>query len=534
MLTIREARSEDVAGIREVFIACYGEDYPYHEYLDEEKLRHLIYSESNILFVAEDAESHRILGTSSVVLDIGAVGDLAAEFGRLAVHPDARGLGTGGLLMKYRLDRVRDRIHVGVVENRVAHSYSQKISIKHGFVPAGFLPLKLLFSKRESMALYIQLFNDALALRNNNPYVIPEVYSIAELAMNNCGLACDAIVQEETTPYPQRNDFDIESLTTEGFTTLLRFERGRVKRREVFGPTRLHYGLFQLQARHCNYLLAYRAGQLIGGIGFLRDDIEKLVRVIELISIDDEPIHFLISSLEQRCREEWEIDYIEVDVNAHSPRIQQTFLQLGFLPAGYVPALVFHNVERLDAVKMVRLLTPTSIEQPALADSAVPIANFVIEQFRQHDIVPRIAAAMTNISLFAGMTDEQASKIAALCNVRKLAAETHLFEAGETSGNLYIVLRGVITICSNTTTKPLGFVQENEVLGETSLISSQAHSVTARCQSAGTIAELPKSELATLIHRRADIGLIFYRNLAESLGMKLRSADRLHLNSDQE
>ena len=38
-------------------------------------------------------------------------------------------------------------------------------------------------------------------------------------------------------------------MTTDGFSTLLRMQRGRVHRREVFGPVRLHYGLFQLQAR---------------------------------------------------------------------------------------------------------------------------------------------------------------------------------------------------------------------------------------------------------------------------------------------
>jgi hypothetical protein len=37
-------------------------------------------------------------------------------------------------------------------------------------------------------------------------------------------------------------------------------------------------------------------------------------------------------------------------VSAHAPRMQRTLIELGFLPVAYLPALVFHDVERLDVV----------------------------------------------------------------------------------------------------------------------------------------------------------------------------------------
>ena len=52
---------------------------------------------------------------------------------------------------------------------------------------------------------------------------------------------------------------------------------------------------------------------------------------------------------------------IEVDVSAYAPRMQRTLVELGFLPVAYLPALVFHEVERLDVVKMVRLLDPPEV-----------------------------------------------------------------------------------------------------------------------------------------------------------------------------
>jgi hypothetical protein len=56
--------------------------------------------------------------------------------------------------------------------------------------------------------------------------------------MEHCGLPCDAIVDEESAPYPPADGFDLQELTTEGYSALLRMERGRVRRREIFGPPR--------------------------------------------------------------------------------------------------------------------------------------------------------------------------------------------------------------------------------------------------------------------------------------------------------
>ena len=50
-----------------------------------------------------------------------------------------------------------------------------------------------------------------------------------------------------------------------------------------------------------------------------------------LTGLDDDVIRFLLSELEDRCRKEWEIAYMELDVSAHAPRMQRTALQLGFV-----------------------------------------------------------------------------------------------------------------------------------------------------------------------------------------------------------
>ncbi len=189
MIAIREATGGDVPAIRDIFLASYGNDYTDPRYYDDALLIRLVYSDASLMLVAEDTALGRPVGTASVDFEVGAFSDLVGEFGRLAVHPDARHQGIGGLLMEERLRRVQDRLQVGVVEARAAEPYSTKIAGSHGFAVAGFLPLTWQVRERESLVQLVRYFGDALELRKNHPHIIPEIGPLAHLAMENC--ACD-------------------------------------------------------------------------------------------------------------------------------------------------------------------------------------------------------------------------------------------------------------------------------------------------------------------------------------------------------
>ena len=524
MLEVRKAIATDVEGIRDVFMATYGDEYPYHEFLELESLTRMVFSDDSILLVAVESETQRVLGTASVVMDVGAFGDLTAEFGRLAVHPDARGQGVGARLMEGRLALAREQIHVGIVENRVAHPFSQKISLKFGFVPVGFLPWKLKFIQRESISLYLQHFGNSLSMRRNHPRLIPDAFPLAEFALRNCGIECDAIAVDDAVSYPHIDDFELQELSTDGFSTLLRLQRGRVHRREVFGPVRLHYGLFQLQARQCNYLIARRDGNVVGGIGFLHDQVEQSVKIFELLSVDNQPLHFLIRSLEQACME-WGAQYVEVDVNAHAPQMQQTFLECGFLPCGYLPASVFHDVERLDAVRMSRLLIPPDLPAPNIAEPSRPITEYVLQLFRRQGIIPTIANAIGEVEFFDGMTSEQAGAVAEICTARELRPGDVLFEAGGAPAEMYLVLQGRVGLYSEGVETPCDIV-ERDLIGETSMVAPCPHTLEARSMEAGLVAVIERESLLKLLRRRSDISVLLYRNLARSMAVKLRRSRR--------
>lgn len=522
---IREAEGRDVPGVQEMFIQVYGESYPYQQFYDPTWLKRAIYTDNQVLLVAEDTASGEILGTASVVLDVGAHTDLIGEYGRLAVVPEARGRGVGSRLMEERIRLVAPRIHIGVVENRCAHEYSQKISHSFGLEPVGFLPLKHKFDRRESVALFAAHYGNGLRLRRNHPRIIAEAYPLAHLALSNTGLDNDVIVDEDAPAYPHDDRFKLETLNAEGLPLLMRIERGRLRNREVFGPMRLQYGFFKLTARRATYLVARDFDSTVAGaIGFLRDDHEHSVRIFELIGHTDFAIHFLLESLLDRCREDWGIEYVEVDVSGHAPRMQRTFLELGFLPAAFVPAMVFHDVERLDVIKMVRLFVPPNIGDIALTDRSQRVTDAVMRNFERQAVLPQLQEAVERHSFFRGLTDEQALRLAGIGTVRTFEVGEKLFRPGEPADPMYLVLDGTVSVWMSSGTE-IGHVDAGDILGEVALLTESPHSAGASAADLVTVAIFSHDNLRVLTRQRPDIGLVLYRNLANSLSFKLRRLD---------
>ncbi len=524
MIRIREAVAGDAPAIRSIFKATYGENYTYPFIYDLTELQKLILSSDTLMLVAE--EDGEVLGTASVMLESGAYSDLVGEFGRLAVRRSAWGRGIGSRLLAERVRRVEDRLHVGFMEARVTHPYSLRGALEHGFAPVGFLPMKLRFGdRREHTSLLVRYFGDALGLRRNHPRIVPEAYRLARTAMSLAGVEPDLIVDESAASYPPGGEFAVQELTDQGYSSLLRIERGRVRRREVFGPMRLHYGFFKLRARHSNYLIARRAGAIAGAVGFTIDEHEQNVRIFELICLEEPAIRFLLEELERRCRDELGTYCIEIDVSAYAPRMQRTLVELGYLAAGYLPAHSFHRVERLDVIRMLRLLAPFRHGDLELVAPADETARLVLEELERRQALPRIGAAVERAGLFGGLTEEQAQRLAGLCRRACFEADERIFGEGEPCRETYLVLAGEVAIEVGAPARRVGTVGPGEWLGEVALLTGTPHSASATAIGAVEVAVIGRAGLAELVRLRPDIGVVLYRNLASGLGEKLRRTD---------
>jgi len=478
-----------------------------------------ILSNECVVLVAWDRRSGTLLGTGSVVFDVGAFADLVGEFGRLVVAPEGRGQGIGSQLMEARLAKVSPHLHIGLADNRVAHFFSQKISLKYHFAPVGYLPIH----NGEPVALFARHFNESLRLRRNHPRVAPAIHWLADMVMHNFNMDRDAIADESSPAFSMDSEFDVEAMPTRGYTGLLRIERGRIQERHVFGPVQLHFGSRYLQRYHTEYLLAKRDGKLMGAIGYARDhNVDNAVRIFELIDLDDSPIRFLLSELERLCREEWQVDYLEIDVSADSPRLQKTLLELGFLPVAYLPAGVFQNVERLDIVRMARYYVPIG-DQFDLVPAVQPIGRAVVDQFQRQWIESEVESALTDTPLFQGLNAEQTASLANLFQRTEFQPGQWMVREGQCDGNAYIILEGTgrIVIAGRDTGHA---VNASEFVGEFAMLSGNPHGTGVQAQGTLSAAMISQGDLSKLLFARNDIGCVLYRNLARGLGEKLRKA----------
>jgi len=358
-ISVREVAESDLEAVRTLFYLSYGEAYPYKEFYSDEWLKRSIYQDSYLFLLAE--VNGRVAGTASVFYEVGAYSDLCGEFGRLAVHPDFRGMGVGSALMEARLDFAKKRLHFGLTECRTAHPHAQHISEKFGLKPIGFMPQKVLLDKREGLVMMSRLFGPAVELRANHPRVIPEVFLLGQHALKNVGLQNDLIAVDDVDGYPIGTGFHVEELSETLLPYLLRIERGRLSRRHVFGNLQLSYGLFMLESRNSRYLVAREDDQIVGAVGFTLDYIGRSIKVLELIDLRDDVAGFLLKELDQWAREIYKAEYIEITVSAYWPNIQRTLSNLGFVPVAYCPSFVFHEVQRLDTVKMAKLYVPPGV-----------------------------------------------------------------------------------------------------------------------------------------------------------------------------
>lgn len=517
---VRQFNEADIPAVRALYYDVYGQSYPYKAFYDDEWLKRSIYQDSYLSLVAE--VGGRIAGTASVYFEVGAFADLCGEFGRLAVHPDFRNLGVGTELMRARIEFANRRLHFGLAECRTAHIGAQTISHQFGFMPIGFLPLKAKLSVRESLVLTGKLFGSQPAqLRRNNPRVIPEVFLLGQLALENLGIRNDLIAVDDADDYPIGTGFEVNELIEDEFPSLLRIERGRLSRRHIFGNLQLTAGLFMLQLHDSRYLVARENNKIVGSVGFVIDDVGHTIKLLELIALRDDVAGFLLKELDRRAQTVYNAEYMEMTVSAYSPTIQRTLSNLGFVPVAYCPSFVFHEVERLDTIKMAKVYVPLDIDNALLTEESEQLFRLVRQAFEEKQLGIVVNQATRQMASFQGLEEGELSKIASLCRVVTFAPGETILQAGEQGKVMYMVMEGDIDIYAADSNQLIGQIQQGDVLGEISMVTQQPYGATAIAYTNVKLAALKHQDFEHLIDRYPRVGMKIMRNIAISLGQKL-------------
>ncbi|HHK42552.1 MAG TPA: cyclic nucleotide-binding domain-containing protein [Planctomycetaceae bacterium] len=179
----------------------------------------------------------------------------------------------------------------------------------------------------------------------------------------------------------------------------------------------------------------------------------------------------------------------------------------------------------------MRLFLPLELGEPQLFEKGRPVAEAVIRSFQSREVLPRVADAIPAIPLFRDLTEDQQRQLASICRLESFESGTLIYETGQPSDRIYILLSGEVEVMPLEASGPTILVRPGECLGEMSLLRATPHSAAARARTAVEAAVIDHDDLLQLARRRPDVGATIFRNLARGLTEKLASLDARFLET---
>jgi RimJ/RimL family protein N-acetyltransferase len=501
-MNIRPIREEDIEQVIQLFRLNYGDNYAIPEFYDPQWVKRGIYSDHIIWLVIE--ENEKVVASGAAILNYGDYNDQIAEIGRLVVDPATGGKGLGRTLFDALVDASDDRVEFAFGEARTTHIKTQRIFDRVGLAPLGFLPMHYTIQWRESWVLSGQLFSNGRRLRHpESVRILPQIAPIASLALANLDLDPNVSIVTDARPYPLEGDVHIEPLSGKTLVRLLKIEQGRTVNPEVFGGLHVDQGLPHLQANKAIYLVANEGEETLGAVGYLHDEANRSLRIIELIAREDRVKGSLLRQAVEDGENTHQVEVIDCDMSAHNARIQRTFIELGFLPCAYIPGMVFHNTQRWDVVRMMKLNVPWDLGPIELSESSQAMFDVVTPPFISRESQRASRKIECCPSVLAGLS-------AVEIDFFQHASEMLVAPLPDPlpTDSLYIVLEGAIQ--AEGREYPVGTSLAADVL------LRRAPGPAALALPGSRLLRLTLHDFDALCERYPRLGMKLYRNLAEA------------------
>lgn len=137
-------------------------------------------------------------------------------------------------------------------------------------------------------------------------------------------------------------------------------------------------------------------------------------------------------------------------------------------------------------------------------------------------------ASITGVELFNGLSGNEVLELLAVADDLKFNEGETVFEAGETSRALYLLLEGTVEIdlfVPKLGERVLAKLESGGVFGEMSFFHPAPHAATAKCLTAARLMRLPRAQFDTLAAQNPHIALRITTNAAEILAARLHHTD---------
>lgn len=132
----------------------------------------------------------------------------------------------------------------------------------------------------------------------------------------------------------------------------------------------------------------------------------------------------------------------------------------------------------------------------------------------------RMIEFMRKIPVFNGLTNDQYKKLLYICYNKQLPAECYIYEEGEKSDSLFILLRGRIRLLYNKNTL-VTTVDPVTLFGEDGFYTNKPRQISAVTSIESTIIKINKIELYRVFHADSSLCNRVQTNVISQLSLKL-------------
>ncbi len=419
--------------------------------------------------------------------------------------------------------------HAWLVGRVLASDNGQQIVLeKLGFRCAGFQPFKHQCRTREAVLFYLWIDEITTVNRLQLSQSLPQLNELAVHVLGNFNIPMPPVARDGVTGYPLKSelafhdasfdDYELWKMQAQSLNPPVEVSRG-------FG---LGYGYLRCTAEcSTRALLAQRDDQIIGGLAYLNDDLDRCLRVVDAFGVEDSAIGSLFHHLVKHTQTQLNSVYAEVDVLTTAPRLLKCAEQLGFVPVAYFPAFYRRQEQCADVVKFIKLNLPYSLEGVHLTTQARCLAEIVDHNFADQKVGVAVVNLLAKLPIFAGLGDGELRKIARLF-VQKLYRPGELvFTVGEKGQEAFVVMRGQIDILLEGLETPVASMASGQIFGEQAFLDGGARNASAKASQASIVLVIHRLAFQELVENEPHLGMTVLRNIAIELSNKLRRTNTL-------
>jgi CRP-like cAMP-binding protein len=146
----------------------------------------------------------------------------------------------------------------------------------------------------------------------------------------------------------------------------------------------------------------------------------------------------------------------------------------------------------------------------------------------------RVIDNLRKAELFSGLSDEDLSKVVAICRAARVGAGVTVFSEGDSGDEMYIIHEGYVRVMINARAADGGIVPSTintlyagQCFGEGALLGGSSRSATVVADEQTTLIVIREVDFSALCQENPRIGYTVIRNLAQDLAYKLNSSNLL-------